>query len=142
MDSPSFTLDRPASEVLQITLRGQLTETAMLVCERDIRTALAQARHGALRVLVDLRAVDEYDLEARDVLVRITTHLLSKAARTAFLADTAHSRALALWIAHMNNGNKSSMIECPEVAAHWLRDAPEASGVHALQSQPPGTVAN
>jgi len=141
MDTPSFSLERPDREVLQITLRDALTEAAALRCEHEVRSAVAESRPGSLRVLIDVRAVHDYELSAREVLVRIITHLLGKSARTAFLADTPHSRALALWIAHMNNGNSSNVIDDPEIASAWLLDVPEVSGVHALESQPPASIA-
>lgn len=104
----------------------------MLDCERDVRGAIREAPHGSLRVLFDVREVVDYDLPARDVLIRIVTHLGTKAARTAFLADHALSRALALWIAHMGGGGRSSVLSDAALAKRWLNDVPEVSGVHPL----------
>src|ERR1700742_1367078 len=103
MTNSGFRISRNAHQKLRVELSGDIDEEVALGCEREARTQLALAGAGTLRVLWDLSGVRGYSLEARVVIVRLQRFLTTKAVRTAYVAEEATPRSLALWAARMGN---------------------------------------
>jgi hypothetical protein len=99
----SFQLNRTPLDELAIELSGTLDEHTALLCEREVKTQLNQARAASLRVLWDLRALEAYSIEAREVLVRLQRFLSEKANRTVYVATRPEPRSLAVWVLRMAN---------------------------------------
>src|SRR5882757_3586595 len=93
-----FTIRRWATDQLQIELQGELDEGVLAACQTEVRALLSAAKAGSIMVLVDLQRVDSYCLKARDELVVLQRFLGAAANQTAFVANTAAARALALWV--------------------------------------------
>jgi hypothetical protein len=115
-----FEILRRAADRLEVELAGELGERTLVQCEAEIRTQLSVIKSGGVKVLVDLVAVKGYSLEARDVLVTLQRFLGSKASQTAFIADSPSSRSLALWLAHMTQGQVIKSFGRREDALAWL----------------------
>ena len=96
-----FVVIRSAADQLAVELAGDLTERTLVSCEAEARVQLSVAKPG-VKVLVDLLQVSGYSLEARDGIVALQAHLGTKAGQTAYVADSAAGRGLALWVSHMS----------------------------------------
>ena len=127
MANASFQLFRSASHSLTLRLSGDLDEAVALHCERETRTDLMLVVRPSLRVLWDLSALQSYSLESRVVVVRLQQFLSTKALRTAYVANTAAARSLALWAARMG-GQPTACIAADQSGADaWLRDQDESA---------------
>lgn len=134
MSDPAYTLTRFDGEALQVELRGDLTDGAMLELEHALRSRLSETPADSLRVLVDLRAVSDYDMKAREVLVRSLSHLARKARRLVYVAEHGCARALALWVSRIATPGKSQVVDDAGRARRWL--TPAHSGVHPVEDAP------
>lgn len=94
----------------------------MVACEAEVRAQLSVTKAGGVKVLIDLVGVAGYSLEARDALVALQRFLGGKASQTAFVADSPSSRSLALWIAHMTEGQVIKSFLQRDQANAWLAD--------------------
>jgi len=129
-----YAVARRATDWLEVTLDGEIDPRTALSCEREVRAQIALAPTG-LRVLVNLCGVSGYELEAREQLVSLQRCLGAKASQTAYVADSAPGRALALWAIH-NTQDQSirSFVRAGE-AAQWLGASDIAqSGVREVRS--------
>jgi hypothetical protein len=108
MGAGRFVVVRKATDQLVVELAGDLGERTLVACEAEVRAQLSVAK-PAMRVLIDLVEVSGYTLEARDGLVLLQRHLGSKASQTAYVAESASGRGLALWVSHMT---EHQVIKC------------------------------
>lgn len=115
-----FRICRKAADRLEVELAGELAEPSLLACEAEIRAQLSVTKLGGIKVLIDLVGVQGYSLQARDELVALQRFLGSKASQTAFIANSPSSRSLALWIAHMTDGQVIKSFGTREDAAAWF----------------------
>ena len=128
----TFSLNRTLLDELAIELSGGLDENAALLCEREVRTHLNQAKGASLRVLWDLRALDSYTIPARDVLVRLQCFLGEKANRTVYVAARSEPRSLAVWVLRMSQHRDGHVARDLEDARAWLRERCDPpTGQHA-----------
>jgi hypothetical protein len=115
-----FRICRKAADRLEVELAGELTERVMVACDAEARTHLSVTKAGGVKVLFDLTCLTGYSLEARDALVALQRFLGGKASQTAFIASTASGRSLALWVAHMTDGQVIKSFSRLEDATTWL----------------------
>jgi hypothetical protein len=104
----------------EVELKGELSERTLLACEAEVRTQLSAAKAGGVKALIDLFGVEGYSVEARDVLVTLQRFLGGKASQTAFISDSALGRSLALWVAHMTEGQVIKSFSRHEDSTAWL----------------------
>lgn len=120
MGAGRFVVRRVAANQLELELAGELAERTLRDCEAEVRAQLSVAKPGAVRAIVELRAVEGYSFEARDALVALQRHLGAKAGQTAYLADTSAGRGLALWVMHMAEGQVIKCFARRAEADAWL----------------------
>lgn len=114
-----FVVIRSAADQLVVELGGELSERTLVTCEAEARVQLSVAKPG-LKVLVNLVEVRGYSLEARDALVALQSHLGTKAGQTAYVADSAAGRGLALWVSHMSASQVIKSFSRRSDAEAWL----------------------
>lgn len=112
---------RRASDWLEVTLEGDLDAQMTLACEREVRAQIALAPSG-LRAVVSLSNVAGYHLEAREQLVSMQRCIGAKAAQTAYVAQGAPGRALALWVIHNSLGQLVRSFARTAEAEQWLSE--------------------
>lgn len=125
--NPSFQITRSAKQWLTVQLCGELDESTALCCERETRVDLALVVRPSLRVLWDLRLLTGYSLESRGVVVRLQQYLSPKSLRTAYVADAAAARSLALWVARMGSQTGACIAGDHAEAEAWLESEDESS---------------
>lgn len=136
-----FVVLRRAADQLTVELAGELSERTLVTCEGEARAQLSVAKPG-VKVLIDLTGVQGYSLEARDALVALQRHLASKATQTAYVADSAAGRGLALWVSHMSENQVIKSFGRRADAEAWLAGvAGPTTGVRpvarAIEQDPP-----
>ncbi len=137
----SFQIERCSPDELEIVLAGRLEEEVLLGCERELRTQLRLAKPASLRVLIDLRSMDGYTLDARTVLVRVQRFIAEKACRVVFVVDRPEPRSLALWAVHMAGPWNAQMASDAHDARAFLRGRSDPpTGVRPLASTRPPAV--
>jgi hypothetical protein len=119
MGAGRYVVIRSAADQLVVELAGELTERTLVNCEAEARVQLSVAK-PSVRVIVDLVEVTGYSLEARDALVALQSQLASKASQTAYVADSAAGRGLALWVSHMSPGQVIKSFARRSDAEAWL----------------------
>jgi ABC-type transporter Mla MlaB component len=120
MGAGHFEICRSSADRVELELSGELSESTLLDCEAELRAQLCATKAGGIKVVVDLRRVKGYSLEARMLLVALQRFLGDKASQTAFIAASAAGRSLALWVAHMTEGQVLKSFGRREDAADWL----------------------
>jgi hypothetical protein len=115
-----FKIVRRSTDRLEIELNGELSENTVRACEAEVRAQLSAAREAALKASIDLRGVTGYTLEARAALVALQRFVGTKATQTAFLAVTAASRGLALWVMHMSENQVIKSFADNDDANAWF----------------------
>jgi hypothetical protein len=129
-----YAVVRRATDCLEVTLEGDLDPQTALSCEREVRAQIALAP-STLRAIVSLSGVTGYQLEAREQLVSLQRCIGAKAAQTAYLAESAPGRALALWVIHTSQGQVVRSFSRAAEAADWLGISdPTQSGVREVKS--------
>lgn len=129
-----YAVVRRATDCLEVTLEGDIDPQIALSCERDVRAQIALAP-SSLRAIVSLSGVTGYQLEAREQLVSLQRCIGAKAAQTAYLADSAPGRALALWVIHTAQGQVVRSFSRAAEAADWLGISdPTQSGVREVKN--------
>jgi hypothetical protein len=123
-----YSFARPFLDRFEIRLTGELDEAAMLQVETELGIRLAHAPMRQLHVIFDLRCVDDYSLQARDVFVRIQKFVASRARRTAYVADRPNLRALALWAVRISKDSSAQVVVSMPDAEAWLGQ-PSTGGV-------------
>jgi hypothetical protein len=142
MSTAAFHIERSHTDEVGVLLSGCLDESVLLSCERELRMQLGLAKSASLRVLIDLRGVTGYTLDARTVLVRMQRFIAVKASRVIFVVDRPEPRALALWAVHMAGPWDARMAADPSDARAFLRGRSDPpTGVRPLAStRPPSAV--
>lgn len=115
-----FLSTRRSASQLHLELAGELDERTILACEAEARAELSVVKPSGVTVLVDLVEVHGYSLAARDGLVALQGHLRVKASQTAYVANSAASRGLALWVMHTTEGQVIKCFARREDAEAWL----------------------
>lgn len=115
-----FEVARRSADQLEVALGGELTERTVVNCDAEVRAALSATKPAGVLVLVDLTKVTGYSLEARDALVGLQRSLSCKARQTAYLADTAASRSLSLWVRHTTDAQTLRIFNDLADAVGWL----------------------
>jgi hypothetical protein len=129
-----YAVVRRATDCLEVTLEGDLDPQIALSCEREVRAQIALAP-STLRAIVSLSGVTGYQLEAREQLVSLQRCIGAKAAQTAYLAESAPGRALALWVIHTAQGQVVRSFSRLAEAADWLGISdPTQSGVREVKN--------
>jgi hypothetical protein len=127
-----YEVSRRATGWLEVSFEGDLTPSIALSCEREVRAQIALAPPG-LRALVSLSAVTGYELEAREQLVSLQRCIGTKAAQTAYVAESVPGRALALWVIHTAQNQLLRSFVRPKEAMAWLGEqADPQSGVREV----------
>jgi hypothetical protein len=134
MDPSRYAVVRRASDWLEVSLKGDLDAQVLLACEREVRAQIALAPPG-LRAIVNLSEVRGYHLEAREQLVSMQRCIGAKAAQTAYVAEGAPGRALALWVIHTSQGQVVRSFARAAEAEQWLaeQNGDPQSGVREVQ---------
>jgi hypothetical protein len=111
---------------IERSIQGRL----VVAPEGNLDEALARRLHDALtgeldrqpstEVLVDLRNVGDYQPAAREILLETQRVLLRRHCRSAWLAERARLRGLALWLMHAAEDPLSRAVLTPEQAELWL----------------------
>lgn len=129
-----YAVVRRATDCLEVTLEGDIDPQIALSCEREVRAQIALAP-STLRAIVSLSGVTGYQLEAREQLVSLQRCIGAKAAQTAYLAESAPGRALALWVIHTAQGQVVRSFSRAAEAADWLGISdPTQSGVREVKN--------
>ena len=115
-----FKIVRRSTDRLEIELSGELSENTVRACEAEVRAQLSAARESALKAMIDLARRTGYTLEARACAGRIAALRRHQGTQTAFLAVTAASRGLALWVMHMSENQVIKSFADGEDADAWL----------------------
>lgn len=115
-----YLISRSDSHRIDVHLDGSLERDVLMELETELRVHLASAPAGRLQVCIDLRRVDEYSLEARDVLIRIQRYVAGRAAATLYFASGPAMRALALWAIRMSGDRNAHAVAGPHQADPWL----------------------
>jgi hypothetical protein len=123
MGSGWFKIARRSAGKLEIEFAGELTDAVVRACDADLRAQLSAAKAAAIKATIDLRDIEAYALEARDALVALQRFLGTKTNQTAFIASTAASRGLALWVMHTTEGQVIKTFAQPDDAEGWLTGA-------------------
>lgn len=127
-----YAVHRRATSWLEVTFEGDLTPQIAMSCEREVRAQIALAPPG-LRAIVSLSAVSGYELEAREQLVSVQRCIGAKAAQTAYVAESAPGRALALWVIHTAQNQLVRSFARANEALVWLGEAADPqSGVREV----------
>ena len=133
MSPGSFSVVRRATDKLDLELAGDLTEADVGACETELRALLSATKQGALKALFDLRGIEGYTLAARAALVSLQRFIDTKANQTAFVASSAVSRGLALWVMHMTEQPSIKSFASREDAVAWLSgDVGPTTGVRPV----------
>lgn len=129
-----YAVARRATDWLEVTLEGDLDPRITLSCEREVRAQIALAP-STLRAVVSLSGVTGYQLEAREQLVSLQRCIGAKASQTAYIAESAPGRALALWVIHTAQGQVVRSFSRATEAADWLGlSDPTQSGVREVKN--------
>jgi len=120
MSTGQFEVTRRSADQLEIALVGELTERTVVSCDAEVRTQLSASKPAGVSVLVDLTKVSGYSLEARDALVGLQRSLAPKAKLSAYLADTAASRSLSLWVRHNADSQTVKIFNDLAEAQAWM----------------------
>jgi len=132
-----YAVVRRATDWLEVTLEGDLDAQTTLSCEREVRTQITLAP-STLRALVSLSGVTGYQLEAREQLVSLQRCIGAKASQTAYIAESAPGRALALWVIHTAQGQVVRSFSRAMEASDWLGVSdPTQSGVREVRRTRP-----
>ena len=115
-----FEVTRRSADQLEIALIGELTERTVVNCDAEVRAQLSATKPSGVAVLVDLTRVTEYSLEARDALVGLQRSLATKARLCAYLAGSAPSRSLSLWVRHTTEAQALHVFNDVADAQSWL----------------------
>ena len=118
-----FRIRRNAADRLVVELEGDLDQRIVLDCDAEVRAQLSVAKPGGVKVVIDLLGVVGYSIEARDELVSLQRFLGAKASQTAFVTASTAGRSLALWIAHMTEGQVIKAVSNHEAAVAWFAGA-------------------
>jgi hypothetical protein len=129
-----YAVTRRATDWLEVTFEGDIDPQVALSCEREVRAQIALAPQG-LRAVVSLSGVTGYQLEAREQLVSLQRCIGAKASQTAYVAESAPGRALALWVIHTAQGQTVRSFARAAEAAEWLGPAADVaqSGVREVR---------
>lgn len=130
-----YLISRNDSHRIDVYLNGSLERDVLVELETELRVQLASAPSGRLHVCVDLRRVDEYSLEARDVLIRLQRYVAGRAAGTVYFASGPAMRALALWAIRMSGDKNAHAVAGPREADPWLE-------VSEVRSRVPSSAAD
>lgn len=129
-----YAVVRRATDWLEVTLEGDIDPQIALSCEREVRTQITLAP-STLRAIVSLSGVTGYQLEAREQLVSLQRCIGAKASQTAYVAESAPGRALALWVIHTAQGQVVRSFARATEATAWLGFGDVAqSGVREVKS--------
>jgi hypothetical protein len=129
-----YAVTRRATDWLEVTLEGDIDPSVVMSCEREVRAQIVLAPAN-LHAVINLCGVTGYQLEARESLVSLQRCIGQKASQSAYVADTAPGRALALWVIHNTQGQVVRSFTRAGEAAEWLGGADVAeSGVREVRS--------
>lgn len=101
----------------------------------QLRTALDRMidERVPAKMVFDLRAVTDFDLEFREALAQLQRQLASKTRRTAYIADRPRLRALARWICRVSGDRDADTVPNMDAARAWIggsEDRIAAKGRH------------
>jgi hypothetical protein len=129
-----YVVTRRATDWLEVTLEGDIDPSVVMSCEREVRAQIVLAP-SSLHAVINLCGVTGYRLEARDSLVSLQRCIGERASQSAYVADTAPGRALALWVIHNTQGQMLRSFMRAAEASEWLGAADVAeSGVREVRS--------
>jgi hypothetical protein len=117
-----FDLAEGPDGLLLVRLSGDFDEQTALHLEDTMRAALV-GKPGQRNVLFDLCNLTSCSIMARSVLTRIQTELVAPwAKRTAYVADRALFRGLALWVLHVSADDNAHAVVDRAAAERWFRE--------------------
>lgn len=127
MTDDPITIDR-APERVSIAVRGHLD--ARLAAA--FRERLAAALQGPpVDLLVDLRALTDYDEAGADALLRAHESLADRARRSAYLVERPRIRGLVFKLIHGTQDERTRPVATLEMADAWFRAPTEHSFAEA-----------
>ena len=133
MGASEHRVTRSSAGQLEIGLSGELSEKTVAAAEADARAQISAAKSGTVALIIDLRGMLGASLTARDALVALQQALASKLRQTAYVADTAAGRGLALWIRHTVQDQVVKSFAGHEDAHAWLSaEAGPTTGVRPV----------
>lgn len=145
MGASEHRVTRSSAGRLEIALCGDITDKSVAAAEAEARTHLSAAKAGTVALIVDLRGLHGASLAARDALVALQQALAGKLRQSAYVADTAAGRGLALWIRHTVQHQVVKSFVGHEDAQAWLSaEAGPTTGIRPVArtrrlTPPPGT---
>lgn len=123
MAQDAFQVHPLEGDRLRIELRGDLTQEVAEALEATVQDTLRSLAAGAFDVIVDMRGLETSSVFARSVLVRVQKRIAAKARRTAYLADRARFRGLALWVIHLAEDDNAKSVMNEKGVEDWFRSS-------------------
>jgi ABC-type transporter Mla MlaB component len=121
MSVGTFQIVQPTPERVDITLRGSVTDAVLTNLLQQLKVRFASARDAL--VLFNLSEVTEVTPAGRVVLVQVQGFWKTRARRTAYVAEQARMRGLALYVVHASaDGNARALSNSAQVA-EWFQVA-------------------
>lgn len=108
---------------LSIELRGDLTPEVAEALEGQVAKAIATLPPRGFDAVFDLCKLESSSIFARATLVRVQQALKGRARRTAYLADRARFRGLALWVINLAEDKNAKAVMNTALVEEWLADA-------------------
>jgi anti-anti-sigma regulatory factor len=107
---------------LVVKLRGELTPEAAEEAKAAVMSTL-EGVDGSVSVLFDFCGLTESSVFARSVLVELQTALKGQGRRSAYVANVARFRGLALWVINLSEDQRAKSCINYKVADAWLASA-------------------
>lgn len=109
---------------LRATLRGELTTEGAVALREQICEEVSDAS-DKLVVLFDFRALTECGVFARSELIKLQRILMNEASRTAYVADVARFRGLAMWVVNIAEDQNAKVCTTEVMAQSWIKSSVE-----------------
>ena len=104
---------------LHARLKGAVSPERAAMFREELCAALQKAG-SKLAVLIDFRGMTECGIYARSELIEMQKRLKDVARRTAYIADVARFRGLAMWIVNISDDPNAKVCVSEEQVAAWF----------------------
>ncbi len=109
---------------LRATLRGELTTEGASALREQICEEVSDAT-DKLVVVFDFRELTECGVFARSELIKLQRVLMEQVQRTAYVADVARFRGLAMWVVNIAEDQNAKVCTTDAMAQSWLKSSVE-----------------
>ena len=121
MASGTFRIEEEGGTT-RIVLQGEFDVPAAEALAREVEGAFEGKPEDSTAVVVDLTEAAAFSLVARPALVKMHKAIEKAASRTAYLADRALLRGLALWVCHQAGDPNAKPVATRAELDKWLGD--------------------